>query len=159
MLLTDLLHFNEHGWCILSDILDGEDGLVYKFYTLRLFSNKPKFFFSPLKTAPISSSEKCDLRYSEIDDYRTLKRGDLVFYFVNRQKIIGGNRLAGFIEFGNITSINRDSGNIVIDNSLTIKAYSVLAYEHNFEQIQDSNASMCSYCNTLFAPYIKAKCV
>ena len=143
MMLTELAHFDDEGWCIFAEALDVSPddigrGRVYKFYTLEFFDGKPRVFITPKRDAGVVPPDKCDLRYMEIEDITTLERGDNIFYFENSK-----------VNYGKVTSINAVTGNAVIDNYKTIKLFTALAYEHNFEEIQGTNAEICKHCKAL----------
>ncbi len=140
MMLTELAHFDNEGWAILADIIDSKDGIIYKFYTLQFFSGKPRTFYLPKKGSSINPPEKCDLRFVESDEdfNKRFSKGDNAFFFEN-----------GKVRYGKITGIHLDTCNIVIDKFYTVKLFTILDYEHNFEQIKNTNAAICKHCRAL----------
>ena len=155
--IGELAHFDKEGWAILVDIIRDDIGTTYQFYTLKFYGNEPRAFFVPVPSFQhVKTSEKCDVRYSEIDDIETLRRGNNIFYFRNAARRKGAMRLCR-IEFGTITSINLITRNIVLDNTVTIKMDHVIFYEHNFEQIENTESEVCTYCRALHTPLKSAK--
>ena len=88
MMITELAHFEDEGWCIFAEALDVSPddigkGRVYKFYTLEFFDGKPRVFITPKRDAGVVPPDKCDLRYMEVEDITSIERGDNIFYFEN----------------------------------------------------------------------------
>lgn len=138
MMLTELAHFNDEGWGILADVIDSDDGFVYKFYSVEFFNGKPRKFYTPKKNIGPNPPDKCQLRYFEKEDISNLSKGDNVFYMIGAK-----------VDYGKITSINFDTWNAVIDHKITVKIFTILVFEHNFEQIENTDAYICSHCRAL----------
>lgn len=146
MYLTELVHFDEESWAILADIQDIDSIRRFKFFTLEFHGSKPRTFF----TTPFENIHEtlCSVRYEMELDINKLQEGDNVFYFVNNKKFTGKYE-CGEVRHGRITSLNERTGNIIIDHELTLKLVSVMKFNHNYEQVNETDAWICERCQMI----------
>jgi len=154
MYLTQLVHFDSEGWCLLASTQDEVDQLSkYEWLTLAQHDGLPRVF----TTASINGKKAetaCQLRFEEIDNEVEYQQGDKVYFMLKNTepKKRGVTRSRYKVHFGTITSINHLTGNLVIDHNVTLKLASALKFKHNMEKLAGTDAYVCDRCRALHTP-------
>lgn len=151
MYLTSLVHFEEEGWAILANVVERDRLMEYEFMTLSKYNDKPRVFYTPTNSVNKKARDICQVKYEEVENQSPLCRGNTVYYFINNRQF-SGKRGVGKVRHGKITSINHETGNVVIDNAITVKLLSVMTFEHNFQEIEGTDAFICDKCRSLLTP-------
>ena len=157
MLLTDLVHINEEGWAILSEVLDMSlpdsesvsylPVVGYRFLSLQSYDGHPRVFTMPAGALNDNAHKgHCDARFYEDDDSYDCIVGDTVFYLAPRSSVV---------QYGKVTQINKRS-KIIVVNGLMLNDHNVITFSHNFEQLTPS-AKLCKTCKAIATLPYKAQ--
>ncbi len=156
--ITELVHTDCEGWAIVADIEGNsyaEDTTKpYRIWLLSMVieNGKPRCFSVPADFKPNNkNAESCDVRYTEIDDLKKIKRGDGVYYYINHKVLTGSYSpgQAGKVRYGTVRYVNHDTQNVILDDDTELKLVHLMQFEHNYEQVLASGGNVCKRCQQI----------
>lgn len=153
MHLSQLVHIEGEGWLILSDITNRD----YVFLSVNRYKNAHRTVRIKRNEFPHKESKTCDVRHTELSDINELFVGKEVFFFGSIRDIVvqDGARLkelARKVNFGKITKIDFKNRTAEIDGDITVRLFTIIAHDHNFEQLINTNAKICGICQAIYTP-------
>lgn len=139
LILGDVVHVEGEGWAIVSKADSGEYQNI-EFISLVVTDGKPRVFNVNPNLSRKKDSLMCQVKFTEQDN---ISVGDGVFY------TIAPRSKPGVIKYGRVSSIDIEDNTLTINEKVKVSMIMAVKYEHNFSEIEGTNAFICNACKCL----------